>query len=677
MPTDASKTTIPPWLGALLAIPFAVLALCLLDVLCAPTYVLLQRPTLAVWMAVLAVGSSTNHILIALLIQLALVGALFVRKAPWPLLAALGTTPALYAYWVISQYERFRGYLPLILAVAGIAGLLACAWGCFTRLGTPGARGLRRLATWTPAVGAAIAFAALSLVNYSQLREQYPTLHLGILVVSYALLHAAVAALLVSGFVPRRAILVLGVSAGLAFPAIITLSAVAGATAIATDARPYFYSGTILGRSDLHRGLFLPRPPPASSGLDLSQDPSPERTFRESSGLPALPPEMRLEDYNILLVTTEAVRYDQTSLADPALETTPNLVQWQRAGAWSFSRAYSPSSATSLSMASILSMTYPSATAFQTWPIAWHGELLPEAETVPEVLGEAGYGTFWVGHNYKENFDRSILGFDQGFDAVRLHAGDSPEDLYPMDRAIADGAMAEIDRVVASGQRFFGWVFFVSPHAPYLDRQDGKPSKTALDRYRGELRNADIELGRLLEHLEQRGLRDDTIVIFTADHGEEFGDHGGTLHGATLYSELTHVPLIVDVPGATGATVDAPVSSMYVLPWLLLTGTEDMRQAALVHVRDEISPVLRHTDGAVVLERIGHDKVIASLVYPDTKVNHYYPSELIEVYDLDVDPGETEDQFLLDPEGSEAWRDRVERYRRVRAATSRIVVTLP
>ncbi|MCP3960968.1 MAG: sulfatase-like hydrolase/transferase [bacterium] len=124
---------------------------------------------------------------------------------------------------------------------------------------------------------------------------------------------------------------------------------------------------------------------------------------------------------------------------------------------------------------------------------------------------------------------------------------------------------------------FFAWVNFRDPHSPYLRREDGVPIEDAVvvdslmpedasvpttalsEAYDDEVRFVDLYVGRVVDLLRDRGILDDTIVVLTSDHGEEFEDHFaearlasatmlGRFHGHSLYSELLHVPLIVRYP---------------------------------------------------------------------------------------------------------------------------------
>ena len=69
-----------------------------------------------------------------------------------------------------------------------------------------------------------------------------------------------------------------------------------------------------------------------------------------------------------------------------------------------------------------------------------------------------------------------------------------------------------------------------------------------IDAYDGSIAYLDDQLGRLLERLEDRGTLENTIVIVTSDHGEEFGEHGTMFHGHSLYMPLLHVPLVISYP---------------------------------------------------------------------------------------------------------------------------------
>jgi arylsulfatase A-like enzyme len=87
--------------------------------------------------------------------------------------------------------------------------------------------------------------------------------------------------------------------------------------------------------------------------------------------------------------------------------------------------------------------------------------------------------------------------------------------------------------------------------------------------YDATVAQADRDLGRLLDELDQFGLRDKTIVVVVADHGEEFLEHGDLSHARTLFDEILRVPLMLRIPGVAPRTVDAPVELIDLAPTLL------------------------------------------------------------------------------------------------------------
>jgi arylsulfatase A-like enzyme len=162
----------------------------------------------------------------------------------------------------------------------------------------------------------------------------------------------------------------------------------------------------------------------------------------------------------------------------------------------------------------------------------------------------------------------------------------------------------------ADGMPFFLWIHYIDPHAPYSVRgvdpnksfrtdslfggTDGEtdfelrsPDVARLrsgeirlgdeekdlvrSLYRAEVRAVDAAVGMVLDALDETGLGKNTLVVLTADHGEEFWEHGGVEHGHTLYDELLLVPFIVRWPGRLpdSTRVDDLVRLVDVVPTIL------------------------------------------------------------------------------------------------------------
>ena len=115
--------------------------------------------------------------------------------------------------------------------------------------------------------------------------------------------------------------------------------------------------------------------------------------------------------------------------------------------------------------------------------------------------------------------------------------------------------------------RAFLWVHFFEPHEPYEKRPAHDFGNGDVDRYDSEIAYTDAAVGRLLRYLDKH--RPGAIVILTADHGEEFDEHGGRYHGTTLYDEQIRVPLIIAVPGVPPHVVRGPVELVDLAPTVL------------------------------------------------------------------------------------------------------------
>jgi arylsulfatase A-like enzyme len=220
---------------------------------------------------------------------------------------------------------------------------------------------------------------------------------------------------------------------------------------------------------------------------------------------------------------------------------------------------------------------------------------------------------------------------------------------------------------------FFLWVHYFDPHFPYspplgfdhlwgLNYQgkfDGAyqtiwqiyqnqlhptPADTARiqELYQGEIAFADAQLGRLLGHLEQLGIKDDTIVTVTGDHGESFGEHGDWIHGLKVFETETRVPLLMRYPGhlPAGLSVNAPAQHIDILPTLLdLTGLaakQPIQGTSLV-------PVFRQegaTTSRVAFSELANEAFVSMLSWGDWKIIRNNANDQIQLYNLSLDEGE-------------------------------------
>jgi choline-sulfatase len=219
--------------------------------------------------------------------------------------------------------------------------------------------------------------------------------------------------------------------------------------------------------------------------------------------------------------------------------------------------------------------------------------LSQEAVTLAEALRGAGYRTAAIVTN--GNVDRSF-GLGQGFESYRLlqHGRDTAENVNARAAEWLDSLSG------TPGAPFFLFLHTIEPHTPYQPppafRQRFAPSvpedlgkvrtlkalnagtlpvtperlKGLLALYDAEIAANDAAFGALVDLLRERGLWEETVVVFLSDHGEEFHDHGGWEHGRTLHTEMLDVPLLVRVPGVgEGRSVDRLAQHVDVVPTLL------------------------------------------------------------------------------------------------------------
>ena len=380
------------------------------------------------------------------------------------------------------------------------------------------------------------------------------------------------------------------------------------------------------------------------TGLLLAcSEPSPEEG---SLGL-HLPTDSNL---NVLVVSFDALRADALGLYGYQRATSPNLDQYAES-ALVFDHAYTAAPVTPTSFAAAFTGQLPFRVFFE-WKLI-------DTDTIATVFAKGGLRTFGLFNNTQLVAERN---FQQGFQQYEV--------VHLPDEEVLERAMQLLDE--HSKDRFFGWVHFISPHAPYQQRDmanqfydsdyQGRFKRTTkgkfkleneaeLDRvrnlYDGEIFFADDLFAQLMAKLESLGLRDNTLVVVTSDHGEEFMDHGQLQHNSQ-YEELIRIPLIIYHPsGSQGARTDAPYLNVDLLPTLAaIAGVEypgvadgiDLTRAYRLD-RTLVSTGMTHQSKRQMSINKGADKLIVSCK-PD------YQEQL---YALDDDPLEQHDRILDDP----------------------------
>lgn len=284
----------------------------------------------------------------------------------------------------------------------------------------------------------------------------------------------------------------------------------------------------------------------------------------------------RIADYNVLWIVVDAMRPASMDVYGHHRRTTPALTEFSRS-ALVFENAYAQSTITHLSLPCML--TGKSANRI-TWVYGGDKSRL-EADvkhpTLAERLKPHGYYSTAVASRFIGRLPSILRGFDKTVtDHRRELRYDGPGTTNAAIRALHEHTRRSSDP-------FFLFLYYEDPHKPYETHGSEFPSfgSAALDRYEGEIAFVDRYLGFLFEHLRlDRALWDKTIVIVTADHGEEFGEHGGFTHGKNCRERSARVPLLVKIPGVEPRRVLRRVSLTDIVPTVLeLVGVEAKRDA--------------------------------------------------------------------------------------------------
>ena len=309
-----------------------------------------------------------------------------------------------------------------------------------------------------------------------------------------------------------------------------------------------------------------------------------------------------------VLVTVDSLRAD--ALGGDAADHAPAIASLARRGT-TFENAFAHGNWTPFSFPSLLGARHVFADDDDIG--------VADAPTLAETLADAGVST--AGFNAANGFLTDYWGYDRGFDEFRTFIGDVDDSVYsrylsahptvqarlrlagaPVRRVLGrdgpdpvvnasrllDVERHAVDFIADAEPPFFLWIHYMDVHTPYVPAPEYVRRVTGertglLSMFRGHARaglglgvgdrtlehlrslyraavaQVDDSVARVLDALEERGIREETCVVFAGDHGEEFQEHGHLAHYPKLYDELVRVPLVVDHPHGEGGRVEEAV----------------------------------------------------------------------------------------------------------------------
>jgi len=281
-----------------------------------------------------------------------------------------------------------------------------------------------------------------------------------------------------------------------------------------------------------------------------------------------------VERPSIVLIVLDALRADHLSVYGYPRATSPHLERLREDGVL-FRRAYAAAPTTLPSVAQMLTSSYfpdtyrhsswidvALAAGYETsaaivnnpWAGKWVAHLEPTFGTVTTGAFSATAITDKALAWLDANRARSVVTYLHYLDTHTPYQ--APEKFV---RSFIDDAYAG-----SIGLRFH------YPKGVWTGEYDTADRQRIVDLYDAAVAYTDFELGRLFDGMREHDLYEDSLIVVTADHGEEFWEHGSVFHGQSLYEELLHVPLVVKFPRGWGAgrEVSEAVSTVDILPTL-------------------------------------------------------------------------------------------------------------
>jgi arylsulfatase A-like enzyme len=374
---------------------------------------------------------------------------------------------------------------------------------------------------------------------------------------------------------------------------------------------------------------------------------------------------------NVILISIDTLRADRLGSYGNPRNTSPNIDKLASQGVL-FENAYSQAPWTLPAMATVHTSLYPT----EHGAIRRHLAINKNLHTLAEQMKNNNYKTMGI---TTHSFVDSNHGFAQGFDIFdeRNHRG--------VDDSSAERITQKAMKLIREnkGNKFFLWIHYFDPHSAYLDHQEysyaqkppGKLSHTIntstlnnmiddlnqedvefiSDLYDEEVSYTDYSIGWVLDAVDELGLMDNTVIILTADHGEELMERARFGHGINTYDELIRVPLIIYNPyekNLGGLRVRHSVETRKIAKTVLeISGIDNSHFGGhnlLDVARDngDTATYLAFSEGSSARST---GTVNHAVIGDGWKLIRNLRDDTFELYDLESDPGEKIN--LIDSEG--------------------------
>jgi glucan phosphoethanolaminetransferase (alkaline phosphatase superfamily) len=361
--------------------------------------------------------------------------------------------------------------------------------------------------------------------------------------------------------------------------------------------------------------------------------------WRLSKSHPSLLP----AGFNLLVIVADALRGDALHFAGYPRNLTPFLDRWAGEEAISFRRSYSQGGG-----------------SFAAFPFL--------------VAGRSRFDLYGPGL-YRQNLYLKIAQAE-GIEHYMLMKEFGPRDIFPPDlpvtelaipRAVGDRRSATADEVFESarkairalpaGERFLCFLHLMDVHNDLWKKEDGMDfGDTPRDLYDNNLSYLDRSFSRFIIRLKEEGIYDRTVILFTSDHGEQFWEHGASLHGHTVYEEEIRIPLILAAHGIRKSIQDVPAIAADMAPTIAdLAGYSIDPPYDDSHMGISLVPLIRGKERQRYLKRDVAGRASFKRRYFlyrnwEWKLIYFAELDLLQLFNVVKDPSEKNNLLAEEPE---------------------------
>ena len=345
-------------------------------------------------------------------------------------------------------------------------------------------------------------------------------------------------------------------------------------------------------------------------------------------------PSILPEDFNLLVIVVDALRGDAFHSAGYHRNLTPFLDKWALEEAISFRRAYSQGGG---SFAAFPFLVGGRSRFALYGPELYQENLyfkIAQAEGIQNVMVMKNYGPRAV-------FPPDFPVIEMGETKISADRRSVPAD------EVFNLAVAAIDNL-AEGERFLCFLPLMDVHNDLWKKEDGLDfGDSPRDLYDNNLSYLDKAFQRFVTWLRKKGIYERTVILFTSDHGEQFWEHGASLHGHTLYEEEIRIPLILLAHGMRARIDDVPVIAADMAPTFAeLAGYSVKPSYDDSHMGISLVPLLKGRERSRYLRR----EVVGRASFKrryflyrnwEWKLIYFAELDLLQLFNTVEDPGET------------------------------------